>query len=131
MSISHKEWAYVTLRLTLGINIFMHGGARILSGVTQFADKMTAGFADSPLPLSLTRLFLTALPFVELVIGALMIIGLFTRYALLAGAVLIMVLTFGSTAKQDWNAAGAQLTYAIAFAILLFGLEYNRLRIRD
>lgn len=129
--ITHQQWAYVTLRFTLGINMFMHGFARILSGVGAFADKMTAGFGESPLPAPLVRAFLMGLPFVELIIGLLMLLGLFTRYALIAGAFLITLLTFGSTSKQDWATASVQLPYAIAFFILLFTLEHNRLRIRD
>jgi len=129
--ITPRQWAYLTLRLTLGINIMMHGLTRIHSGVGTFAEKMTGGFADSPLPAPLVRAFLTGLPFVELVIGVMMLIGLYTKYALVAGGLMIALLTFGTTAKQDWATASVQLPYAIAFSLLIFGLEYNRFRVRD
>jgi len=126
-NISDRQWAYVTLRLTLGINMLMHGLTRVISGVGGFADKVSGEFETGFLPLALVRPFLMVLPFVELVVGVLMVLGLFTRYGLLLGAFTITALTFGSTSVQNWSAAGIQLTYAIAFAILLFGREYNRL----
>lgn len=126
-----QQWGYLTLRMTLGINMLMHGLTRIISGVGEFADKTASEFVDSPMPVGLARAFLFALPFIELVIGAIMVLGLFTRYALIAGGFLITLLTFGSTAQQNWSAAGVQLPYAIAFALLLFVIEYNRLTIKD
>lgn len=126
-----QQWGYLTLRLTLGINMLMHGLTRIISGVGEFAEMTSAGFADSPMPLGLAKAFLIGLPFIELIIGAMMVVGLFTRYALIAGGFLITLLTFGSTAQQNWSAAGVQLPYAIAFSLLLFGLQYNRIKIRD
>lgn len=117
--------------MTLGINMLMHGLTRIISGLPQFVENMAGPFAESPLPMFLVRPALYAIPIAELIIGAMMILGFFTRYALIAGAFLITLLTFGSTAKQDWSAAGVQVAYAIAFSLLLFGLQYNRLKIKD
>ena len=105
----------------------MHGLARIITGVGGFADKMTAAFDGGLLPMPMVHGFLVVLPFIELAIGALIVLGLGMRYALVAGGFLITALTFGSTAKQDWGAAGTQLPYAIAFFILLFTREYNRI----
>jgi hypothetical protein len=38
----------------------------------------------------------------------------------------MIALTFGSTLRQDWTAAGWQLLYAFAYATLLAFREYNR-----
>jgi len=126
-TLTDREWAYVTLRMTLGVNMLMHGLTRVIGGVGRFADKVSAEFDDGFLPMFAVRSFLLVLPFVELAIGALMVLGLATRWALIAGGFTITALTFGSTSMQNWSAAGVQLPYAIAFFILLFTREYNRL----
>jgi thiosulfate dehydrogenase [quinone] large subunit len=38
---------------------------------------------------------------------------------------LIVVLTFGTALVQDWNVTGIQLTYAMAYAALLFLRRYD------
>jgi thiosulfate dehydrogenase [quinone] large subunit len=50
----------------------------------------------------------------------LILIGLRTRAALIAASLLIIVLTFGSSLLQDWNATGIQLTYALVYSALIF-----------
>ena len=58
--------------------------------------------------------------------GALLVVGLWTRPALLVGSLVMVALTWGVVLKQDWPVAGLQLTYSIAFFLLLFFREYNR-----
>jgi thiosulfate dehydrogenase [quinone] large subunit len=36
---------------------------------------------------------------------------------------LVLVLMFGITMKQDWNVAGQQLLYGLVLAVLLSGCE--------
>jgi thiosulfate dehydrogenase [quinone] large subunit len=36
---------------------------------------------------------------------------------------LVLVLMFGITMKQDWNIAGQQLLYGLVLAVLLYGRE--------
>jgi hypothetical protein len=47
------------------------------------------------------------------------------RIALVAGALLIVALTFGSTLHQDWDVAGLQLIYAAVYFALLALRQYN------
>lgn len=118
--------AYLLLRATLGVNICIHGLARILSGQDKFAAMLVQGFHNTVLPQPLVEAFAYSLPWIEAVFGALVLIGLFTRVALAGGALLILVLTFGSTLQQDWNAAGLQLIYAAVYAGLLAFRRENR-----
>jgi thiosulfate dehydrogenase (quinone) large subunit len=122
----NRALAYLLLRLTLGVNILMHGLARILSGLSSFAAGMTKQFASTPLPASLVRAFAVTLPWSELGIGIAILLGLWTRFALALGALEIVVLTFGIALTQNWSVAGIQMTYAIVYAILLAFAEYNR-----
>jgi thiosulfate dehydrogenase [quinone] large subunit len=61
-NITSRELAYLLLRLTLGVNILMHGLSRILAGLTPFAAGMMKQFASTPLPPSLVHAFAYALP---------------------------------------------------------------------
>jgi thiosulfate dehydrogenase (quinone) large subunit len=118
--------AYFLLRVTLGLNICLHGVARLLAGSANFAAQLVQQFHATPLPQSLVLAFAYTLPWLEAAIGALVLVGLFSRLALRAGAVLMVVLTFGAAMEQDWSAAGFQLIYTLIYAILLAFSGWNR-----
>ena len=118
--------AYALLRIILGVNICMHGVSRLLAGSSVFVSKITVQFAHTSLPHWSLVGFAILLPWVEALLGLLLLLGLWTRFALIAGSLLMLVLTFGSSLVQDWGIAGLQLTYAIAYFGLLFLLRYNR-----
>jgi thiosulfate dehydrogenase (quinone) large subunit len=111
--------AYLLLRATLGINILTHGAARILSGPAHFASILAQSFHATPLPGSLVVWFAYALPWMEAAIGILVLLGLFTRISIAAGALLILVLTIGAGLRQAWEITGLQLIYAAVYAMLL------------
>jgi thiosulfate dehydrogenase (quinone) large subunit len=121
-----RDLAYALLRVFLGVNIAIHGASRIYSGVSVFATEQVAQFAKTPLPSHVVYLFSVTLPFVEALIGVLIFVGLWSRLFYSVGFVLIISLTFGSTLRQDWTAAGWQLLYAFAYAALLALREHNR-----
>ncbi len=75
MSPSTRRLAYVVLRLTLGISIFVHGAGRILRGVQNFVSVTGKEFVTTPLPPTLVHLFLTIVPYAEAVIGVLILLG--------------------------------------------------------
>jgi thiosulfate dehydrogenase (quinone) large subunit len=117
--------AYLFLRATLGVNIFFHGLSRILAGPAAFAATLVQQFHATPLPSGMVSAFAHALPWVEAVIGLLLLLGAATRFALCAGALLILLLTFGSALHQDWDVAGFQLIYAAVYAALLAFRDNN------
>jgi thiosulfate dehydrogenase (quinone) large subunit len=117
--------AYLFLRATLGANIFFHGLSRILAGTDAFAASLVQQFHATPLPSGMVNAFAHVLPWVEAGIGLLVLLGAATRFALCAGALLILVLTFGSTLHQDWEVAGIQLIYAAVYAALLAFRDKN------
>jgi len=117
--------AYALLRVMLGVNIAMHGISRILMGAGIFAAGIEKQFAATVLPHFAVAAFANVLPWAEASIGLLILFGVATRFALVAGALLMIVLTFGSTLHQDWQIAGIQLIYAIAYALLIAFQRYN------
>jgi thiosulfate dehydrogenase [quinone] large subunit len=124
-----RPLAYVVLRVTLGLNIFMHGFSRVLAGVGKFVDSMNTMFQNTPLPITIVQPFAYALPWLEAGIGLLIVIGFRTREALVAGALLMLALTFGTALRQDWDVAGLQLLYSAVYAALIAGLRYNSLSV--
>jgi thiosulfate dehydrogenase [quinone] large subunit len=61
------------------------------------------------------------LPFLETAIGLLLILGLWTRWSLVAGGLLIAALVFGTGLRSDWEALSIQMLYAIIYYLLLTG----------
>lgn len=117
-----QHTAYVLLRTLTGLDFFGHGFARIFTGthLSGFAHTMADGMTKSPLPPSLTLISGYAIPPVELLIGTLLLLGLTTRFALTLAYLLMFVLMFGVTMKQDWTSAATQLMYGLILAILYF-----------
>ena len=125
----HKAMAYALMRLALGINIFGHGFFRILSGVGAFANGAVQDMDKGPLPHALSLAFLYATPFLELTLGTLLIVGLLTRLALIAGSLFMIALTFGTTSTQNWIGAGGQLQYSLVFFVMLWLVEANTISV--
>ena len=122
--------AYALLRITLGLNIFMHGTSRLLAGIGNFVSGMIKLFQSTVLPTAVVVPFGYALPWLEAGLGFLIIVGFRTREALVAGALLMLALTFFGTAlRQDWDVAGVQLLYSAVYAALIAALRYNSLSV--
>jgi len=119
---TEQHQAYVLFRLLTGLDFFGHGFARIFTGshLPGFTQGMVKNMASTPLPASLTLATGYVVPCVELVVGVLLLLGLFTRFALTLAFLLMFALMFGITLKQDWNIAMQQLMYGLVLFILLF-----------
>ena len=126
MKLNNFELAFVLGRLLLGLNFLMHGLVRIPK-LAVFRAGIEKEFAAAPLPPALVSLFATALPFVEGAIGALLLVGLFTRPALIAAMLVIMSLVFGSSLLEKWTLVGDQLVYGLYIITLVLHLQRNRL----
>ena len=127
MRINHKSLAYALLRIALGVNFAGHGLIRIDNGVGAFATSTAEHLAKSPLPHAVSFGFSYAIPFLEAILGLTLILGVFTRIALVCGAVFMMALTIGITANQQWDVASEQLIYSVVFFVLLYLIEHNAL----
>ena len=122
-----RQLAYAVFRLTLGINILIHGAGRIFGpGADAFATTTAVEFAKTPLPAGMVHAFLVVVPFAELVLGTLTTLGLFTRWALALGGLLITALVFGTAMRSDWTTVGLQMIYALTYYFLLADRSSNR-----
>ncbi len=124
---SDKSIAYLLLRLALGVNLAGHGFIRFYNGVGGFASGIAEHMAKSPLPHGFVLAFGYAIPAIEVLLGIALSLGIGTRIALAFGAAFMISLTAGVTLNQQFDVAGLQLTYSLAFFALLFLCEHNAL----
>ena len=119
--------AYTILRVSFGANIMLHGVSRIYMGHAAFLAYLTHYFEKAPyFPAGMLSSFATVQPWVELILGVLLMIGLVTRFSLVAGGLVILCLVIGTNLAQDWLVSGLQLIYALLYYYLLVHLDQNR-----
>lgn len=114
-----RRLAYVVLRLGLGIDIFLHGATRLASGLGGFIDATARQFAATPLPSPLVRASAAVIPPAEAIIGALILVGWHTRWALVAGSIVMLALMTGTALRGDWVTLFLQLLYLLVYSLLL------------
>ncbi|HXP81503.1 MAG TPA: DoxX family membrane protein [Verrucomicrobiae bacterium] len=120
--------AYTILRLSFGANILLHGLSRILNGRPAFLAYLTHYFEHAHLiPASSLPAFGAVLPWLETTLGLLLMLGLFSRFTLIVGALVMTALVIGTNLAQDWLVSGLQLPYCFIYYYLLIHLEQNRM----
>jgi len=120
--------AYTILRLSFGANILLHGLSRVLNGRAAFLAYLTHYFEHAHLvPAGMLPIFGAVLPWVETTLGLLLMLGLFSRFTMIVGALVLTVLVIGTNLAQDWLVAGLQLPYCFIYYYLLIHLEQNRM----
>ena len=123
---SDAALAYAIFRLTFGVNICFRGIVRItVNGLDQFSAGLMKQFEPTWFPPFAISAFGHVIPWVETIVGLMLIVGLCTRPALVIGGLLMTSLTFGTMFLQNFDLAWLQLTYAIAFFLLLACRSWN------
>jgi uncharacterized membrane protein YphA (DoxX/SURF4 family) len=124
-----RSWAVLFARLVLGLIFFMAGIWKVFQlGPLEHARKYFLPFADTFLPIWSLWLVGVVVPLVELVAGALLLVGLRIREALLALGAVLVIVTFGHLLRDPlFNFSGHVIP---RLALLLFVLwcpsEYDR-----
>jgi uncharacterized membrane protein YphA (DoxX/SURF4 family) len=96
-----RAWALLIARVILGLIFFMAGLFKVFSlGPLQHARQFFLPYADTFLPTWSLWATGTVIPIVELVAGALLLIGWRTREALLSLGGVLAIVTFGHLLKQ-------------------------------
>jgi thiosulfate dehydrogenase [quinone] large subunit len=120
--------AYTILRLSFGANILLHGLSRLLNGRPAFLAYLNHYFEHAHLmPAGMMPAFATVLPWVETTLGLLLMLGLLTRFSLIAGALVLTALVVGTNLAQDWVVSGLQLIYCFIYYYLLVYREQNQM----
>ena len=96
-----RSWALLFARLVLGLIFFMAGVWKVFQlGPLQHARKYFLPFADTFLPGWSLWAVGVAIPPIELMAGALVILGLRVREALVALGFVLAIVTFGHLLKE-------------------------------
>jgi len=97
----NRGWALLFARLVLGLIFFMAGVWKVFRlGPLQHARKYFLPFADTFLPIWSLWAAGVVIPFIELIAGGLVIIGLRTREALVALGFVLAIVTFGHLLRE-------------------------------
>ena len=105
----HRESAYALLRITLGVIFLFYGVGKFMGGIGNFVSGMNQHFSGK-LPAAMVVPFAYALPFCEVIAGALILIGL----------------TFGTVMLGDAPTVAHNLQYALVNFVLLWFVDLNR-----
>ncbi|MEP6847589.1 MAG: DoxX family protein [Acidobacteriota bacterium] len=98
---TNKAWAILFARLVLGLIFFMAGEWKVFQlGPVEHVKMFFLPYSDTFLPVWSLWVMGFTIPFVELIAGGLVIIGLRTRDALVALGFVLAVVTFGHLLKE-------------------------------
>lgn len=86
-----RDWVGFAARIVLGMVLIVSGGLKL----GNLGESVNAVRGFQILPYELTVPVGYALPLVEVALGALLVLGLFTRWAALAGALLMLAFVIG------------------------------------
>ena len=115
----HRAWALLFARSVLGLIFFMAGVWKVFQlGPLEHARKYFLPFSDTFLPVWSLWLVGVTIPAVELIAGALLILGLRIREALVALGFVLVIVTFGHLLRDPlFNFSGHVIP---RLALLLF-----------
>jgi thiosulfate dehydrogenase (quinone) large subunit len=122
---NNRELAYSMLRIIYGVVFVTTGTSKFLGGIGNFVAAMNQSFAGK-LPAAVVMPFAFAIPFCEVIAGALILIGLFTRIGLTITGLLLIGLTFGVMWLGDATTVAHNLQYALINFVLLWFVDLNR-----
>jgi putative oxidoreductase len=116
-----RAWAILFARLVLGLIFFMAGVMKVFQlGPLNHARKYFLPFADTFLPVWSLWAMGVIIPFVELIAGAMVILGLRVREALVALGFVLAVVTFGHLLKEPLYEFHTHVIPRLALLLFIF-----------
>ena len=116
-----RAWAILFARLVLGLIFFMAGVMKVFQlGPLNHARKYFLPFADTFLPVWSLWTMGVIIPFVELIAGALVILGLRVRDALVALGFVLAVVTFGHLLHEPLYEFHTHVIPRLALVLFIF-----------
>lgn len=118
-----RTWAIFFAREVLGFIFFMAGVYKVFQlGPLGHARKYFLPYADTFLPVWSLWATGTVIPFIELIAGALLIIGLRTREALISLGFVLVIVTFGHLLKEPLYPFHEHVIPRLALLLFVFML---------
>ena len=116
-----RSWALLFARLVLGLIFFMAGVYKVFQlGPLEHARKYFLPYADTFLPVWSLWATGVVIPFVELIAGGLVILGLRTREALVALGFVLAIVTFGHLLKEPLYEFHTHVIPRLALLLFIF-----------
>ena len=116
-----RAWAILFARLVLGLIFFMAGVMKVFQlGPLNHARKYFLPFADTFLPVWSLWAMGVIIPFVELIAGALVILGLRVREALVALGFVLAIVTFGHLLRDPLYEFHTHVIPRLALLLFVF-----------
>ncbi len=117
------------LRFFIGLVFLVSGVGKFIGGYSNYIDTFTEMFAQSWVPQIFTTPVIYAIPVVEVLLGLLLVIGLWSSRLLLAAGLVFTVfgigaLTIGMSAVLSYNGL-----YLLVTAFALYLQEYDDWRL--
>ena len=122
LEIQPDAMAAFLLRFSLGVLFLFTALNKFLApiGFLGVSQKLLDGFKNTYLPTWVVLSYVNVLPFVELSLGAVLLLGLFTREALTGCGLLLISLSFGKVVEQDYQTAAHNFNYVLIGALALW-----------
>lgn len=119
--LSPESVAGFLLRLALGVLfLFAAIGKFAGPGPTEFATWILQEFEATYLPRFLVVPYAYTLPYVEFLLGVVLILGVFTKVSLILAALTLISLAFGKMVQQDHATVADNLNYVLMAAVALW-----------
>jgi len=116
-----RSWALLFARLVLGLIFFMAGVYKVFQlGPLEHARKYFLPYADTFLPIWSLWATGVIIPIVELVAGGLLILGLWTREALVSLGFVLAIVTFGHLLKEPLYEFHTHVIPRLALLLFIF-----------
>jgi len=116
-----RSWALLFARLVLGLIFFMAGVYKVFHlGPLEHARKYFLPYADTFLPVWSLWATGVVIPFVELIAGGLVILGLRTREALVSLGFVLAIVTFGHLLKEPLYGFHTHVIPRLALLLFIF-----------
>src|SRR6266481_3351618 len=116
-----RSWALLFARLVVGLIFFMAGVWKVFQlGPLEHARKYFLPFADTFLPVWSLWAVGVIIPFIELIAGGLVILGLRTRQALVALGFVLAIVTFGHLLKEPLYEFHTHVIPRLALLLFIF-----------
>lgn len=115
------------LRVGLGVLFFFAGVNKIAGGPVAAAQGMIGNFEETYLPVILVAPFAYVLPYIEVLLGAALIVGIFTKPMLTVAGILLIMLSLGTNVMGNPPTTANNINYIlVTVAALYFVCRDNR-----
>ncbi len=112
-----KPLSFVFIRWGIGISMFGHGLVR-LPKLNTFSAGMVDNFSESFIPDLMVLPFGFVLPFLEFLLGLMLLLGWKTRLAGIMGGILMLILMLGTSMIENWSSLPSQMIHLLFFILV-------------